>query len=122
MKISIIVFCSVVFISCARNVEEDLVIPPPTIPEEITYSNNIAPLLNTYCVSCHSGLTPSAGVGLETYDQVASWVTPNTPQNSTLYKVISHTKEPFMPQGQAKLSDIDIQAVETWILNGAQND
>ncbi len=122
MKFSIILFCSFVLISCARNVEEDLIITNPASPETVTYSKNIAPLLSTHCVSCHSGLAPSAGVGLKTYEEVVSWIVANEPENSDLYNIINHTKEPVMPKGQAKLPEKDIKMLETWILNGAKND
>lgn len=37
-----------------------------------SYQDDIAPLLNANCISCHSGAGASAGVQLDTYDSVVS--------------------------------------------------
>lgn len=36
----------------------------------VLFSNTIKPVIDDYCVSCHSGGTPSGNVSLENYDQI----------------------------------------------------
>ena len=112
--------------SCARNVEEELIVDedPNSIPETITYSITIAPLIKSSCAttSCHSGSSPTAGLNLETYSNVMTIVTANDLDKSLLYGVITHTQLPSMPKNASKLADSDIENVKNWILDGGKND
>ena len=83
----------------------------------ITYSGFVAPLLTTYCVGCHSGGAPSAGITLNTHAGVQS-----VALNGRLYGAISHASgfQP-MPRGSAKLPQCTIDKVKSWINDGAPN-
>lgn len=83
----------------------------------ITYSGFVAPLLTTYCVGCHSGGAPSAGIMLNTHAGVQS-----VALNGRLYGAISHASgfQP-MPRGSAKLPQCTIDKVKSWINDGAPN-
>jgi hypothetical protein len=83
----------------------------------VTFSGTVVPILSANCSACHSGSTPSSGVGLETYSQVSAQA-----NNGTLYGVISHSPgyNP-MPQGGAMLSACDIGKIRKWIHAGAPN-
>ena len=42
----------------------------PCDSNNFTYSANIKPMMDTYCKGCHSGVSASKGIVLDTYDGV----------------------------------------------------
>jgi mono/diheme cytochrome c family protein len=83
----------------------------------ISYSQKVAPMLQQYCYSCHSGSFPSGNIAMGTYatDKAIA-------QNGSLYGTINHASgySP-MPQGTPKMSSCDIATVKKWIDAGMQN-
>lgn len=85
--------------------------------------------------SCHGGANPSAGLKLDADDlhaelvdvdsSLAGWkyVVAGDPANSLILQILKGPVDgvPKMPQGLS-LDDADIQLVEEWIANGANND
>lgn len=82
----------------------------------VTYSGIIWPIIELSCASCHRGGSPSGGVSLTNYSEVAA-----TASNGILLKVLSGNGASLMPPGGA-LSDCKISQVEKWITNGFPND
>jgi hypothetical protein len=84
----------------------------------VTYSGYVRPLLNTYCVGCHSGNTPSGGILLNSHGQVQT-----VALNGRLVGAISWANGYTpMPQGATtKLSDCKISKIQAWINDGAPN-
>jgi len=80
----------------------------------ISYTNDIWPIIDSNCTSCHSGNAPSGNVNLENYDQIKA-----AGINGSLLGVIKHESgwSP-MPKGTSKLPDCDIMKIETWGNNG----
>ncbi|MFP4469223.1 MAG: c-type cytochrome domain-containing protein [Bacteroidales bacterium] len=77
----------------------------------VTYPATVVPIFDQYCLSCHSGPTPSGGIDLEDYSIVAQLA-----QNGALLGAIRHeTGYSPMPQGMLKLSDCEIAKIEIWI-------
>lgn len=77
----------------------------------VTFPGTVVPIFEQYCLSCHSGDSPSGGIDLEDYSVVAQLA-----ENGTLLGSIRH--EPGyspMPQGQAMLSECNISKIEIWI-------
>lgn len=107
-----------VFNSCYYDIEEELY-PYDTGCDttDVSFANDIIPILQTNCYACHDQANAFAGVILETHTQVKSYV-----DNSTLLGVIRHEAgfSP-MPKGGNKLLDCDIAKIEVWITNGALN-
>ena len=81
------------------------------VPVSPNYQSIQRVTLSQKCVVCHSSLA--------TYSGVLAIATPGNPAQSQLYKVIH---EGSMPQWSPKLSDAELNAIYTWILNGAAND
>jgi len=126
------------FASCAKENEEDInaqyneqntpiivdttdtsdsVIPTP---DPKSFAQDVAPILNSRCVSCHNLTNANAGVNLSSYATVSQVVTPANSNGSLLYGVVSRTfGSPMPPSGS--LSDQDIQNIKTWIDEGAIN-
>jgi hypothetical protein len=76
----------------------------------ISYSNDIVPILQSNCFSCHSGTTPGQP-DLRTYTQLKDRIV-------AFEKVVVIDKT--MPQG-GQLSQSDINKIKSWINDGAKN-
>lgn len=83
-------------------------------PEEVTYRNTVAGLLDRSCTNCHGGSFPSGGVSLNTYAAAKG-----SGESGALLGSIKH-ESPYspMPQGSNKWSAADIAKIEAWINNG----
>ena len=83
----------------------------------MSYANNIVPILNDYCLSCHSASANQGGVNMEGYNQVKPYVT-----NEKLIKSIRHDSGVSqMPKNADKLDSCTIAKVAAWIDQGALN-
>jgi len=82
----------------------------------VTYSAKVQPIIDAYCVSCHSGSAPSGNLSIENYDQVKALA-----DDGRLVNVINAANGyPLMPEGSA-LSDCSIKQIEIWVAAGAPN-
>ena len=93
--------------------------------DQITWSEDIQPLLNDHCVLCHG---QSGELDLSTYQNAVSGgasgaaIVPNNADTSLIVKrIISDQTGTRMPVGGPYLSEIDIQKIKTWINAGARN-
>ena len=85
--------------------------------DDMSFSNDIVPIMNNFCVSCHNGPSGNAGVNLATYQGIKEAV-----ENRGLIATINHTAggSKNMPPGQ-KMSDCNIKKIEEWVAQGAAN-
>jgi hypothetical protein len=81
----------------------------------VTFSGSIWPVIQTACLGCHSGTSPSGNVLLANYNNVASLAA-----NGTLIASLKGTGVPKMPVGSS-LSACRIRQFELWIKNGYTN-
>jgi len=114
MVVGMIVFLS----SCYYDKEDDLY---PQVAAcdttNVTFANNVFPVINSNCTACHSGAAPSGNIRLENYNHIST-----AANNGSLLGVIRH--EPGwspMPKGGGKLNDCNIAEIETWVNQGAPN-
>ena len=83
----------------------------------IKYSQHIAPLMQTYCVGCHSGASPGGNILLTSYNYVKTQVT-----NGKLWGSVSFSSGfSAMPKSGSKLSDCKLTLIKKWIDAGATN-
>ena len=77
----------------------------------VTYPGIVVPILNAYCISCHSGATPSGALDFTDYGDV-SFVA----QSGQLMGSLKHL-DGFspMPQNANKISTCEIALIEKWI-------
>ncbi len=103
--------------------------PPPAITPAptatpggtatVSYRQDIQPILNRYCVSCHGG---QASLYLDSYDHVLAGsargpvVIPGNPQASELVRRIKGVSQPRMPLGGAPLPASDIYSLISSLL------
>ncbi len=103
--------------SCYYDVEELLYPNSGCQTANMSYQNNIAPILERNCYVCHSAAANISGITLEGYSQLIQFV-----NNGRLLGAIRHESgfSP-MPQNAAKLIPCDIAKIEQWIADGAPN-
>ncbi|MCX6251597.1 MAG: hypothetical protein NTX61_12690 [Bacteroidetes bacterium] len=76
----------------------------------VTFDSVIKPILQTWCVGCHSGSSPSNGLSLTTYAQIVASVNSGRLMGAIRQDVGYHA----MPPG-SKLSDCSIAIFQKWI-------
>jgi mono/diheme cytochrome c family protein len=95
-----------------------LLLPIPVLHAADAYS-----ILQKNCFVCH-GAAKTSGLDLRTSDSMLAGgmhgavIVPSDPEQSRLYKLITHVAEPAMPPGK-KLADDDIETLRIWIEAGA---
>jgi hypothetical protein len=83
---------------------------------QISYSQHVKPIMDFYCVGCHTAGSASGGVQLNAYSGVNT-----SAYNGTLYGSVAHLPGfVAMPEG-SKLSDCQIMAIKQWVDQGAKN-
>lgn len=113
----IALFTIILINGCYYNIEEELY---PTVDCEIidmSYQNDIAPIMEKDCYACHSIEANFANITVEGYENISIYVS-----NQKLLNSIKHQAgfSP-MPKGTPKLLDCEIEKIEAWILQGAKN-
>jgi hypothetical protein len=101
--------------SCYYDNEEELY---PVAPEcdttNVSYVNDVWPIISSNCTSCHSGGAPQGNVSLENYDDIVI-----AADNGSLLGTIKHEDgwSP-MPKGGGQLNDCSIATIEKWVNDG----
>jgi hypothetical protein len=83
----------------------------------VSFNATVMPILKTNCTGCHSGVSPSAGIDLNSYATVKVQAA-----NSSLVGSITHTLgyNP-MPSRTAYLSNCEISQIKAWVKEGINN-
>lgn len=100
--------------------------------EPVSFSEDIAPVLQARCVACHqagqegfekSGFDLTSYEGLMKGTKHGAMVVPGDPVTSNLMVLIDGRadKSLQMPHGRKKLSSCDRDVVRKWIKQGARN-
>jgi hypothetical protein len=83
----------------------------------VTYSGDIQPMVQTYCVGCHSGGNPSGGINLSNFNTVKQ-----NAQSGRIQGTISGNPAfPSMPPNSAPLSSCYVDKINKWVADGAPN-
>ena len=118
-SLSIILALAIVITGCYYDVEEELyggVGPCDT--SNTTYATTVISLLQSSgCLGCHSGVSASGGIRLDSYTNVKIQA-----DNGRLFGAINHSAgySP-MPQGGNKMLACDIIKIKAWIDSGSPN-
>lgn len=105
------------FVSCYYDNEEALY---PTLSNTcdtliVTYSGTIAPVLSSYCTTCHSGSVPSGGISLTSYSAVQTMAS-----SGMLMNALTGNGVPVMPLS-GTLPACKLSQFHIWIRNGIPN-
>ncbi len=83
----------------------------------VSFSNHVWPVIQTSCLGCHSGGSPSGGIGLANHSQVAQAAA----TGRLLGAVRWESGFAAMPQNGNQLSACQITQIKKWIENGTPN-
>jgi len=113
----LLVFSTIIVTSCTYNSEEDLYPEDGCLTENMSYQDDILPIITTDCYGCHNVASNFGNITLEGYDEISKHVA-----SGELIGSIKHAAgySP-MPQGSSKLLDCEIEKIESWINDGAPN-
>ena|ERR1700676_5236010 len=107
------------YISSCTSVKKDQLILTRCDTANISYANDIVPILRNNCYTCHSeqNKVESGGLILEGHGPLAFWAAGGT--NSILVGVISH-KQGFipMPYLEPKMDSCSINKIVAWVIAG----
>ncbi len=117
----------ILLMSCTR--DKGLEINPScTIPEKISYSKDVQPLLTTNCLGggCHQGTNPAGNLDLssansykELSESGSGYIDTINPKFSVLNAQLNSASNPMPPTG--KLTDCNLQLIYQWMEQGAKN-
>ena len=97
---------------------EQVLYPSNNLPtSNISFSKDVNPIIVSRCNSCHAAAVFFGNIATETYDQIKVLA-----DNGKLIGSIRQDSGfKAMPQGSAKLSDAQINLINTWITEGSKN-
>lgn len=81
----------------------------------VTWSVDIEPLVNQFCVGCHQGSSPAAGLLLDRYEVVKNSVL----QGGFSIRINKPITDPLKMPPNATLDSCAIDKLNMWIANGA---
>lgn len=91
----------------------------------ITYKDHVQPILRKHCLNCHNADKASSDLNVATYQALMAGgsngesVKPGSPDQSLLYKLVTHQAEPRMPPKAPKMADAELALIRKWIEIGA---
>lgn len=89
---------------------------------KVNFTNDILPILESNCVSCHGPEDPKGGYRIDNRDEALDYIETGDAENSEFYQyLISDNEEEMMPPPDegGPLDDSDIALIKTWINEGA---
>jgi hypothetical protein len=119
INISVLIAGVFVLTSCYYDVEEQLY-PGSVVCDNtnVTFALTIEPLIVSKCLGCHNNNVSSGSISLEGYANIKTQA-----DNGNLLGTVSHASGfSAMPKNEPKLPDCQIESIQIWITNGAQND
>lgn len=109
---------ALLFTGCYYDVEEELYPSIDCDTEQMSYANDILPIIQDNCYQCHrQNGNQGAGIVLEGYTNLAVYV-----ESGQLLGVVKHQSgfSP-MPKNAPQLPSCNIEKIEAWIMAGAEN-
>jgi hypothetical protein len=101
------------------------IVTNPCDSDSIYFNLQVLPILVSNCAmnGCHSAASAMDGVILSSYQSVmgSDIVSPGDPEDSDLYEVLVETDPDKRMPPNGPLSSQQIQLIQTWIAQGAQN-
>lgn len=111
-KIKWVLLFSLLITGCYYDNEEDLygvAVCVPTV--DPAFSIHVLPVLDGRCNNCHSGISPSGGIKLDTYTEVVKYVS----NGKLMGSIKQGSGYSAMPKNSGKLSTCQIQVIQDWI-------
>lgn len=118
-KAAIFILSLFLITSCVYNNEEDLYPSSDCETDNVSYQDVVIPIMeNNGCIGCHNTTFPQGSVNLDNYDDVKISV-----DNGSLLGSIKHSDgfKPMPLNSTSTIDQCDIDKIESWIYDGAQN-
>ncbi len=77
----------------------------------LSFTNRIMPILNTWCVGCHNATTAGGGFDFTSYDGVVACIAPDNRLSGSIHKLTGYSA---MPK-DGNMSDCEIKVIQKWI-------
>ena len=95
-----------------------------------SFSRDVQPFLQKYCMECHRSGKVKGGLNLESYESMMKGskrgrkvVVPGQPDQSRLVWTLEHQMKPYMPPRKSpQPTEKEIAVLRAWIKAGAKND
>ncbi|MCA9137432.1 MAG: hypothetical protein KDB00_11755 [Planctomycetales bacterium] len=94
------------------------------MPPKVTFDDDVRPIFQAKCASCHNPDKKSAGLDLTNYSGLMQGgasgevIEPGDASASYLYNLVTHDEEPSMPPESPKIADEMIETLRKWIDGG----
>ncbi len=117
MKQSFILLAILFCLSCSEtNIDPEAVLSKlPKIEREISFESDIRALNEQYCISCHSGTTPDAGLLLTNYNEFLISSRRGSDNRNSIFRIRNRT---MPPSSSPALSNEEIQLFLKWEEDG----
>lgn len=102
--------------------------------DEISYNDDIRPIINAYCIECHTANPPGLGystnlLSMDSYidlmrgTKFGPVIISGDINNSTLVRAVEGKVHAYikMPKGRGNLPERDIFLIREWVKQGAKN-
>lgn len=109
----VLLLVGVGIVACTKDKVNPADNPPPissACPDTISFANDVLPIIQSKCFSCHSGTSPV----------IQDYATINN-NASIMLKAMRGDGAQLMPQGGPPLDTAFIQQFNCWIQQGKQN-
>lgn len=114
---SILIILALLLAGCYYDSEEDLYPSADCVTTNVSFANDIKPILDASCVSCHNPVsTIGGGIDLNGHAAVLPYAT-----NGSLVGSVKQVGYSAMPKGASKLDNCKIAKMEAWVLAGSPN-
>ena len=115
-------FISFYMLSCKNDSEEELYVNQECNIEAVSFETDIFPIINSYCISCHSGSSSSASGGLllETYDQIQLAVN-KLDEDGVIARIEKSNGDPKLMPPSHRLPQCEIDKIKAWQEQGTNN-
>jgi hypothetical protein len=125
-KIALIFLMLLTFISCDDTLTVQDVDNRKIPDKNVSFSQDIYPVFQVKCISCHNATNPDGGLDLTSYSAATAdfnIIFPGNPDNSRIVWAIEGNRPPIQPMPPVGYSrpfnDNQRQGIRTWITEGA---
>ncbi len=105
-----------------------LTISMPLAAVDVSYTNDIKPIIQRSCSGCHQPATKMGGLNLTEYDGIMAGgqngpiLMAGAPEKSRLIGMLTGNVKPMMPMGADPLPEAEIAILKRWVTQGAKVD
>lgn len=108
-KIIYLIIGSIVTLACQVTKVSQTI--SPVSDDNISYKTTIKPIIQNYCISCHSGTKPAAGMALTSYEEVRF--------QTKKGKLLNRINNEGRPMPKSGLMPLEMRlSIEKWAKNG----